>query len=459
MPYNSGSHTTPATARLYSPPMPATIITARWVIPVEPPGVVWENHAVVIADGRIAGLADAKTARRKYPDARVVERPRHALIPGLINAHTHAPMALMRGFADDLPLQTWLKDHIWPAEAALCGPRMVRAGAELALAEMIRGGVTCFNDMYFFPELVAEIAEQAGMRCCVGLIVLDFPTVWAADADDYLKKGAELHERLRGSDLVTTAFAPHAPYTVSDKPLKRVRLLADEKEVPVHIHVHETAQEVEESMARFGMRPLERLAQLGLLSPRLLAVHMTQLLPQEIESVAAHGAHVLHCPESNLKLADGICPAAALDAAGVNIALGTDSAASNNDMDMLGEMKTAALLAKGGSGDARALSAATVLRMATLNGARALGIDRHCGSLEAGKDADLAAIHLHDPGTVPLYDPVAHIVYSAGREHVSDVWVRGRQLMEQRRLTTLEEDAILRAAGEWGGKFAALRKS
>ena len=306
-------------------------------------------------------------------------------------------------------------------------------GTQLAIAEMLRSGTTCFNDMYFYPDITARVAASCGMRACVGLIVIDFPTVWAKDAGEYISKGLAVHDRYRGDPLIHAVFAPHAPYTVSDQPLEHIRTLADEMDIGIHMHIHETADEVDRAIELTGKRPLQRLHDLGLLTPALLAVHMTQLSDTEIRQFADSGAHVVHCPESNLKLASGFCPAAGLAGAGINIALGTDGAASNNDLDMLGEMRTAALLGKAVSGDASALPAHTVLRMATLNGASALGIGHETGSLTAGKWADITAVRMDSLEAQPVYDPVSHLVYACGREQVSDVWVAGQHLLKERR--------------------------
>ncbi len=431
------------------------VVSARWVIPVEPEGAVLEDHAVVVEGSRIAAVLPAAEARARHPGAEHVALARHALLPGLINAHTHAAMTLLRGLADDLPLMTWLREHIWPAEARWVSEAFVHDGTLLALAEMVRGGTTCFNDMYFFPEVTARLASQAGVRAVVGMIVIDFPSAWARDADEYLDKGLALHDALKDDPLVTTAFAPHAPYTVADGVLERVRVLADELEVPVHMHVHETAAEVAEAVEATGRRPLARLDELGLLGPGLAAVHMTQLEPAEIGRLAETGVRVVHCPQSNMKLASGACPVAALQAAGVPVALGTDGAASNNDLDMLEELRTAALLGKLTAGDAAAVPAAAALRMATLDGARALGLEGETGSLVPGKSADLVAVDLADPATEPVHHPVSQVVYSAARGQVTDVWVAGRALLRERRLLTLDLDDIRARAAAWGARIAA----
>ena len=427
----------------------ATLLHARWIVPVQPDGCVLEHHALAIQDGRILAMLPQAEAATRYRADTTLHLDRHVLIPGLINAHTHASMTLLRGLADDLPLMSWLQDHIWPAEARWVDPDFVRDGTRLALAEMLRGGTTCFNDMYFFPEVTATAVREAGMRACVGLIALDFPTAYARNLDEYLDKGLALHSELQNDPLVRVAFAPHAPYTVSASALERIGRLADELDIPVHIHVHETAAEVADFEAKHGCRPLARLNQLGLVSPRLLAVHMTQLEPVEIDQLAQAGAHVAHCPESNLKLASGFCPSARLDAAGVNLALGTDGAASNNDLDLFGELRTAALLGKGVAGDAAALPAARVLRMATLNGARALGLAADIGSLEPGKAADIVAVDFGQLESAPVYHPISQLVYATGRHQVSDVWIAGRQLLANRQLTTLDSDELLQRAQRW----------
>ena len=426
-----------------------TLIHARWIVPVEPEGSVCEHHSLAIHEGRIRDLLPTDQARARYKATLEHELGQHLLIPGLVNAHTHAAMTLLRGLADDLPLDEWLNRHIWPAESRWVNEEFVHDGTQLAIAEMLRSGTTCFNDMYFYPDVTARVAAHCGMRASVGLIVLDFPTVWAQGADEYISKGLVVHDRYRDDPLISTVFAPHAPYTVSDKPLEHLRVLADELDIGIHMHVHETADEIRNAIELTGKRPLQRLQELGLVSPALLAVHMTQLTRDEIQGFAASGGHIVHCPESNMKLASGFCPVTELAAAGVNIALGTDGAASNNDLDMIGELRTAALLCKAVSRDASALPAHRALRMATLNGARALGLGEASGSLVAGKWADVTAVHLATIETQPLYDPVSQLVYACGREQVSDVWVAGQQLLRQRRLTTLDSNEILDRAHDW----------
>jgi 5-methylthioadenosine/S-adenosylhomocysteine deaminase len=434
-----------------------TLIHARWIIPVEPESVTYEHHSLVIDGGRIIDLLPTDLAKQRYQGNTTEDLDNHVLLPGLINCHTHAAMTLMRGIADDLPLMDWLQNHIWPLEQKWMSEAFVRDGTDLAIAEMIRGGTTCFNDMYFFPDVTAQQAIHNGLRASVGMIIIDFPTVWAQNSDDYIEKGLRLHDQLRHSSLCTTAFAPHAPYTVSDDPLKKIRIFADELDVPIHMHVHETRQEVEQAQQNGGQRPLQRLHELGLINPSFMAVHMTQLTDEDIDLFARSGAHIIHCPESNLKLASGMCPVAQCISAGINVALGTDGAASNNDLDMFGEMRTAALLAKALSGDASAVPAMTALRMATINGAKALGLEHEIGSLTTGKAADVIAVDLSRLETQPVYSPVSACVYSASRQQVSDVWVAGKRLLKQGSLTTINVAELMARISEWQQRLS-LRK-
>jgi 5-methylthioadenosine/S-adenosylhomocysteine deaminase len=431
-----------------------TLIHARWVIPVEPESVTYENHSLVIDKGRILDLLPTNFAKQKYQATTTEILDSHALMPGFINCHTHAAMTLMRGIADDLPLMEWLHNHIWPLEQKWMGEAFVRDGTDLAIAEMLLGGTTCFNDMYFFPDVTAQQAVQHGIRACVGMVVIDFPTVWAENSAAYIARGLNIHDQLRHQPLITTSFAPHAPYTVSDEPLTKIRTYADELEIPINMHVHETLHEVEQAQANTGQRPLQRLHNLGLLTPSFIAVHMTQLTAEEISLVAESGAHIVHCPESNLKLASGFCPVAQCLNAGINVALGTDGAASNNDLDMMGEMRSAALLAKAVAQDASAVPAMTALRMATINGAKALGMEQEIGSLTIGKSADVIAIDLDHLETQPLYCPISQIVYAASRQQVTDVWVAGKQLLKQRQLTTVNLSSLKARIVEWQVKLS-----
>jgi 5-methylthioadenosine/S-adenosylhomocysteine deaminase len=429
------------------------IISARWIVPVEPTGAVLEDHAVVVQNGRILAVLPLAEAVESHPSAVRIDRPNHVVLPGLVNAHTHAAMTLFRGMADDLPLETWLNQHIWPAETRWVTPDFVQDGTELALLEMLHGGTTSFGDMYFFPDIVARAVADSGLRAAVGMIVLEQATVWAQSADEYLSKGLAVRDQFKGHRRVSTLFAPHAPYSVADRTFDQIRVLANELDTPIQMHVHETAAEVAASIGKHHCRPLQRLDTVGMVTSLLSATHMTQLLPDEIALLASRGSTVIHCPESNLKLASGWCPVAQLDAAGVNVALGTDGAASNNDLDMFGEMRTAALLAKGVAQQADALPAAKILQMATLNGAAALGLADRIGSLLPGKEADMICVDLSRPATQPVYSPISQLVYSTSREQVTDVWVAGQHLLDGGRPTMADSNSILARAAAWGHKL------
>ena len=430
-----------------------TIISAQWIIPVIPSNSVLENHALIIENGVISDCCSLQKALKKHPDAHHIHQSTHALIPGLINTHTHAAMSLFRGMADDISLMDWLNNHIWPAEAKWIDPKFIKDGAELAIAEMLLSGTSCFSDMYFFPDVVAKTAHKMGIHAAVGMIILDFPTAWANGPDEYFEKGLAVHDETRSLSRITTTLAPHAPYTVSDAPLSKVCTYADELNVPIHMHIHETAQEVNDAVAANGQRPLARLDKLGLLNPRMVAVHMTQLLDDEIILLAKQGVNVVHCPNSNAKLASGQCRVADLIKAGVNVSLGTDSAASNNNLDMLAEMRSAALFSKQATSNAESLPAWQVLEMATINGAKALNKSNEIGSLSVGKSADIVAIDLNHISTQPVYDPISQIVYSATREQVSDVWVGGNHLVKNHALQNIDVGELLSKTTAWGSKI------
>jgi 5-methylthioadenosine/S-adenosylhomocysteine deaminase len=428
-----------APSRPVDPNVPAVsaLVAARWIAPVEPDDTVLVDHAVVVrADGRIGAVLPRAEAFRLHPGVPVVERPDHLLVPGLVNLHGHAAMSLLRGAADDLPLERWLRERIWPLESALVSDAFVHDGAVLACHEMLRGGVTTFNDMYFFPEATARAALAMGMRVRVGIIVLDFPSAYGSGPADYLAKGLALRDALRHEPTVGFTLAPHAPYTVGDDAFREVAKLSAELQLPVHVHLHETAREIVEHEARHGLRPLARLAALGLVTPELIAVHAVHLTDAEIRLLAAHGASVAHCPHSNLKLGSGIAPVAKLLEAGVNVGLGTDGSASNNRLDVLLEARTASLLAKGSSGDAAAFGAHRALRAATLDGAAALGLREEIGSLVPGKQADLVAIDLSDVDLQPVHDPVAQLIFAGGREQVTDVWIGGQPVVVARQIAS-----------------------
>lgn len=430
------------------------LLFPTWIVPVEPAGVVLTDYAIGIKDGQVAVLAPRSDLRR-YQAAESVELPGMLLSPGLINMHGHAAMTLFRGLADDLPLMTWLQEHIWPAEAKWVSEDFVRDGTRLAIAEQIKGGITCFSDMYFFPQVACEAIHESGMRAQVTLPIMNFPVPGARTADEAIRRGLELFDDLKLHERIKVAFGPHAPYTVSDDKLANVLMLADQLDACIHMHVHETAGEVQEAIEKTGERPLARLRRLGLLGPRFQSVHMTQIDEEDLENLVETNTHVIHCPESNLKLASGFCPVETLWQAGVNVAIGTDGAASNNDLDLLGETRTAALLAKAVAGSATALDAHRALRMATLNGARALGLERCLGSLEVGKAADMVAFDMSGLAQQPIYDPVSQLIYASNRDCVKHVWVGGRSLLKDGKLTRLDEQELIENARTWGQKIAA----
>jgi 5-methylthioadenosine/S-adenosylhomocysteine deaminase len=429
------------------------LLLPQWVVPVESGGPL-SDHAVVVQDGRILDVLPADAAQARYDAVQTLPLPGRALIPGLVNLHGHAAMSLFRGFADDLPLMAWLNDRIWPAEKKHVSEAFVRDGTLLAAAEMLAGGITTCNDMYFFPKAAGEAFLQAGMRATLGMIVLEFPSAYASDADDYLAKGLALRDELKDEPLLAFAFSPHAPYTVSDATFGRINTLTEQLGLPIHTHIHETDDEIRDSLKQYGVRPLERLARLGLLGPNFIGVHAVHVNEAEIGLLAQHGCHLAHCPTSNLKLASGIAPVDRFIRAGINLGFGTDGAASNNRLDLFGEMRLAALLAKGASGDPAVLPAAAALRAATLDAARALNLDSQIGSIVPGKRADLVAVDLHALSGQPVFDPVSHLVYVAGREHVTHVWVDGKLKLNDRRLVNLDIDDLTARAAYWRTKLA-----
>jgi 5-methylthioadenosine/S-adenosylhomocysteine deaminase len=429
------------------------LLSSPWIIPVEPDNLVLENHTIAINQGRIIDVLASAAAAQKYQAKETVNLPHHAIIPGLINTHTHSPMVFLRGIADDLALMEWLQHYIWPVENQWVSEDFIRDSMQLAMAEMLLSGTTCFNEHYFYPNIIAETIAESGMRARVGLQLMDVPSKWAKDIDEGIAKGLQAYEAFKQHPLVKFSLAPHAPYTLSDESLRKVKKIAEQYQLPIHIHMHETAVEVENSLKEFNRRPLKRLQQLGILSPAVQLVHMTQVNEEDIAIVQQAGAHIVHCPESNLKLASGFCPVQKLWDANLNVALGTDGAASNNDLDMLAEMQTAALLAKAVAGNPMALPAASALRMATLNGAKALGLAQEVGSIEVGKAADLVAINFASVNTQPLYHPISHLVYAAHQHQITDVWVAGKRLVKNRQLTTLDEKKILENAAIWQQKI------
>lgn len=432
------------------------LIEPDWILPVEPAGVVLENHAVAIDGGRILDVLPVTQAGKRFQARSRKRLQGHVLIPGLINLHTHAAMSLFRGLADDLALMDWLSKHIWPAEGRYISEQFIYDGTLLACSEMLKGGITCFNDMYFFPEQAGRAALAAGMRACLGIVLIEFPTPYASDAQDYLRKGLAARDCLKNEELTSFCMAPHAPYTVSDSSFEQIVTLAEQLDLPIHVHLHETEGEVADHVKQYGVRPMERMQRLGLLSPRLIAVHAVHLSDMEIAQLAAHGCSVAHCPASNLKLASGLARVGDLLSSGVNVGIGTDGAASNNRLDILGELRLAALVSKAVSGDARTMAAHTALRMATLDGAKALGLDQCIGSIRRDKYADLTAIDLTTAlELTPCYDPASHLVYAAGREHVTHVWVQGKEVVSDGQLSHIDLQRLLAKARSWQRRIAA----
>lgn len=428
-------------------------INARWLIPIEPTNTVLDHQAVLIQGDRIAAIVPQHEADEHYRAKEVIDLPTHVVLPGLINTHGHAAMSLFRGMADDLPLMSWLNDHIWPAEGAFISESFIADGTQLAMAEMLRTGTTTFSDMYFFPEIVAQLAHDAGMRAQVCFPLLDFPTPWGSGPDEYLSKGRAFIEQWADNAFISPAIGPHAPYTVSDDPLARAVALSEETGAAIQIHLHETAFEVADAIEKTGIRPTARMAGLGLLGPNTQCVHMTQIDESDLALLKQTGAHVIHCPESNLKLASGLSPVQKMREAGVNVAIGTDGAASNNDLDLFGELSTAAMLAKAVAEDASALSAHEALAMATIAGARAIGREHELGTLEPGKLADLIAVDLSDPFLQPVYDPASHLVYSRHGRQVSHSWIGGVPQVQDGELTRIDVPDLMLRVQSWSDKI------
>lgn len=429
------------------------IIHAKWVITCDEPNRILENHALAIKSGKIQAILPSKEALSTYPTTPHHHYSSHAIMPGFINCHTHLAMNAFRGLADDLELMDWLNNYIWPAEGQWVSEELVYDHSLLAMAEMLRCGTTCFNDMYFFLGATARAAELSGMRAHIGMTIIDVPTAWAKTPEDYFTKAIEFYQRYKHHERITPTLAPHSTYTVSRENLIKVKGLADEYQLKTNIHLQEAPSEIENSLAKYKKRPLARLDEIGLVSPNLIAIHMTQLDDSDFAILEKAKPSIVHCPESNMKLVSGACPVDKLNKLGINVALGTDGAASNNDLDMISEMRSAAFLGKMTANDPKALSADTALKMATIHGAKALGIDHLTGSLEPGKAADFIAIDLEQIETQPLYHPLSQVVYAASRNQVTDVWIAGKHLLKDRKLTTLDEKELLIKAKTWRKKI------
>lgn len=429
------------------------LIHAKYLITCEERNRVLENHALAVKDGKIIALLPQQEARQKYQAAREEHFAAHAVLPGFINSHTHLAMNVFRGLADDLELLDWLTNHIWPREAKWVSAEMVADGSLIAIGELIRSGSICFNDMFFYPEEAVKAVDRAGIRGHIGMHVMNVPNNWASGVEESFAKCEAVYNEFHQHDLVTLTYAPQSVYTVPEKDLARIRDLAEKQDLKINIHCQESQTDIDGALSLNNKRPLRCLHDLGMVTPRLIAIHMTQLDERDFEILGEGKPNIVHCPESNMKLASGACPVQKLIDMGINVALGTDGAASNNDLDMIGEMRTAAFLGKLSTMNPRAVSAETALKMATINGARALGIDHVTGSLTPGKSADFIAIDLGRIETQPLYNPVSQIVYAASRDQVTDVWVRGKQLLKNRMLTTLDEKELLVKAEAWHKKL------
>jgi 5-methylthioadenosine/S-adenosylhomocysteine deaminase len=435
----------------------AYVIHAQYVVPVRPERTMFENYAVVVEQGRIAAVLPSDEAKATYRHLESINLAHHVLFPGLINMHTHSPMTLLRGFADDIELQLWLENHIWPVEERFVSKEFVADGTRLAIAEMLRSGTSTFNELYFFPDVIADIAEETGVRASIGLPIFEMPTAWAKDSNEYFEKALGLLDARPDSDHVTFTLAPHAPYTVSNDSLTRIQTLSAERDLLVHMHLLEAKAELQQSQSQYGVSPLQRLNELELLNSRLLAVHMTQLSSADIQLLARKEVQVVHCPKSNLKLASGLCPVSELLDEGVNVSIGTDGAASNNNLDLLSEAQTAALLAKGITGDPTTVDAFSALEMITINGAKALGQEEKIGSIEIGKQADLAALDLNAPESQPVFNVISQLIYAVSSRQVSDVWVAGRHLLGKGELLTIDLDEVLAKAVSWRGNISAVK--
>ncbi|MBT3426347.1 MAG: TRZ/ATZ family hydrolase [Gammaproteobacteria bacterium] len=434
-----------------------TRIIPRWIAPVIPRETVLENHALVIKGKKILDLLPAVEAEKRYPDSHPVRLENHLLIPGLVNSHGHAAMSLLRGYADDYDLMTWLTDHIWPAEAKLVEDAFVYSGARLSAAEMLSGGTTCAADSYFFPESTARAFLEVGLRSQITAPIIHFSNSWANNEQNHIDKTRAFINWSDQQELITAGFAPHAPYSVSNSGFAQILDYAADTNAPIHLHLHESAGEIQDHLSNHGCRPLARINELGLLSPRLQLVHMTQLTPEEVSLIAAEGVQIAHCPQSNMKLGSGICPITTLAAKGLNISVGTDGAASNNDLDMLQELRSAALLAKVSENNPCAVDAFTALEMGTINGARFLGLEQTIGSLEAGKSADLTAINFNDFSSQPVYHPISQLIYTATAQHVTHTWVNGKLLYDNQQFNYLDTKQVRADIQQWQRTIKALK--
>jgi 5-methylthioadenosine/S-adenosylhomocysteine deaminase len=429
------------------------IISASWIFTSNSEGQLLSDYSIVIENDKIIDLVPQDKVFDEYEANDTYQLTDHILIPGLINTHTHAAMSLFKGFADDLPLQDWLNDYIWPAEKKFINSSFVKDGSILALSEMIKSGVTTFNDMYFFPDATAEAVKELGVRSNIGLVVLDFPTNYATDPEDYLLKGFEFRDKWRNEELITTSIAPHAPYSVSDEAFTLINTYSEELSINIHTHLHETQWEIEDSIEKYGITPVQRLNNLGIIGPSLMAVHCVHLNDQDMATLAKNKVSIVHNPSSNMKLGSGISDIAKMLKQNLNISLGTDSSASNNRIDIMEEMRLAALLIKGSTKSPESFSANEAIKMATINGAKALGLESIIGSIEKNKKADLVAIDLNSIENQPIYNPLTTLVYSSSRSDVSYVWIDGEIKLKDKKLVKIDEERIIQLAKKWQRKL------
>lgn len=434
------------------------VLSPSWLVTAEKQQPILTDYSIVIEQDKILDILPTIEVHSVYQADQVVELPGQLIMPGMVNAHSHVSMSLMRGYADDLPLMTWLNDYIWPAERAVLSEAYVKDASLFGCAEMLQSGITTFNDMYFFPEATATAVKQSGIRANLGLVVIEFPSSYAEDAEAYLNKGFAAHDSWRDETRITTSIAPHAPYTVSNDTFEKVLTYSDQLDLTIHTHLHETVDEINESISAFGVRPIQRLDDLGVLSPQLIAAHAVHVTDSEIELLTNYGCHISHCPASNAKLGSGIAPVAQLHQHGVNICIGSDGVASNNRTDLFAEMRLAAMLCKGINQDAAILNAQALIEMVTINGAKALGLNETIGSITIGKQADLIAVNVSDLSIAPCYDPISHLVYACGREHVTHTWVDGELRYNDGCFSDIEPSELQSIIQRWQPEIQSLKQ-
>jgi len=411
------------------------IISAPWVLPVAPENTALTEHSVAISGGTIIAVGPTDYIVQNYSGTEHLKLTHHIVLPGLINTHCHSAMTLLRGAGEDQPLKAWLEETIWPLEAAVMDDNYVTLGTQLAVAEMLLCGTTTFSDMYFLPEKVADVCIDVGIRAQLSFPIIEFANAWSHSADDALAKGLALHEQLKGNNLVHVALGPHSGYSLSAAELEHIAQVGLEQNLPIQMHIHETAQEVADAHQSMGQSWIERCAEIGMLGPHVQAVHMTQISDSELKLIADTDTRVVHCPTSNLKLASGYCPTTQLRDAGITVSLGTDGAASNKRLNLFAEARMASLLAKHTDRNAAAATAEEMLHMATLGGARALGMENVTGSLEVGKAADLIAVDINSLGMLPMYNPFATLIHGDAGNAVSHTYVAGKALVADGQLT------------------------